>query len=332
MIFVFVTAAIAADEAAASGAASKAPIEDVDEDLADAMFRDLEGHDPPLSPSPSPGSGSVAGVGAGGAVQRVGLVLDHHYLEVAAKQSALATTWDPTTLITAIQSQLSTALAAESPSRVRPVLDIVECHAADSLLTGGAEYSAKGKLHQRLTEAGFTMHCSPNKSAAKRCAGHDSAVRSGGQGATDVDVVVCLFDLAGAFGRGDIDQSAMDIDQSAIDHIILVGPDSDYRPALEYLLRRGPPQLRIWVVADSRAPSKDGGTGSGGAMQQRYRQWLLDEPRAGILSLPNVIDALAKKSGKQVRVGCCLVYIFRRLIDLSLIAGTHDGPSAAGGC
>ena len=122
-------------------------VEEDEDELADAMFRDLEGHDP--EPEPAAVSGPA---------QRVGLVLDHHYLEVAAKQSALATNWDPTTLITAIQAQLSTALAAESASGAAPLLDMVECHAADSLLTGGAEHSAKGKLHQRLTEAGFTMH------------------------------------------------------------------------------------------------------------------------------------------------------------------------------
>jgi hypothetical protein len=152
---------------------------DGEEDLADAMFRDLEGH-VPASPVPQQSPGAAV-------AQRVGLVVDHHYLEVAAKQSALATNWDPRTLITAIHAQLSAALADESPTP--PPLEVVECHAADSLLSGGAEFSAKGKLHQRLTDAGFTMHCSPNKSAAKRSSGHDSAVRSGGQGATDVDVV-----------------------------------------------------------------------------------------------------------------------------------------------
>ena len=83
---------------------------------------------------------------------------------------------------------------------------------------------------------------------------------------------------------------------------VLVGPDSDYRPALEYLLRRGPPALRIWVVADA-GPDRAGGTGRGGGdgtMQSRYRQWLISEPRAGILSLPNVLETLARKSGKTV--------------------------------
>jgi hypothetical protein len=178
---------------------------------------------------------------------------------------------------------------AEDPSGQPPLLEIVQCHAADSLLRQQEKLSAKGRLHTRLEDAGFTMHCSPNKSSKPRADGSRAA---GGQGATDVDVVVILFDLAGAF----VDASTRDSDGPQCDHIVLVGGDSDFRPALEYLLRRGPPAIRLWVVADARCS----GRRNDATMQSRYSDWLSSEPRAGILSLPKVLEALARDSGKTV--------------------------------
>ena len=272
-------------------------------DLADLVFLDLEGPQPepevwePCTPLAQRVATDakigppqrVAQTKASAEPQRVAIVLDHHHLEVAAKQRALATHWDPVALISAIQDQLSTALAAEDPDGQPPLLEVVQCHAADSLLGQQAKLSAKGRLHTRLKDAGFTMHCSPNKSSKPRADGSRAA---GGQGATDVDVVVILFDLAGAFA----DTRTRDASGDRCDHIVLVGGDSDFRPALEYLIRRGPPALRIWVVADAR--SSDGRNDN--TMQSRYCQWLSSEPRAGILSLPRVLEALARDSGKTV--------------------------------
>ena len=48
------------------------------------------------------------------AAGRVGLVLDHHYLEVAAKQSALATQWEPSDLVEAVREELARALREEA--------------------------------------------------------------------------------------------------------------------------------------------------------------------------------------------------------------------------
>jgi hypothetical protein len=146
--------------------------------------------------------------------QRVGIVLDHHHLEVSAKQRALATSWDPAVLVTTIRDQLSAALAAETRADPPP-LEVVQCHAADSLLVSQQEkLSAKGRLHTRLEEAGFQMHCSPNKTSKPRADGTRTA---GGQGATDVDVVVVLFDLAGAFAASTDSESTP---TPPIDHIV----------------------------------------------------------------------------------------------------------------
>lgn len=256
-------------------------------DLADLIYLDLEGPEPEPEVQTDDGS-EHASTAPPVCRQRVGIVLDHHHLEVAAKQRALATHWDPLTLVSAIQDQLTAALAAEDPDGSPPMLEVVQCHAADSLLVSQTEkLSAKGRLHTRLEDAGFTMHCSPNKSSKPRA---DGSRLAGGQGATDVDVVVILFDLAGAFA----DQQ--DIDVHRCDHIVLVGGDSDFRPALEYLVRCGPPALRIWVVADVR--SADGRNDA--TMQSRYCQWLSSEPRTGILSLSKVLEVLARHGGKTV--------------------------------
>jgi hypothetical protein len=257
-------------------------------DLADLVFLDLEGEPapddpqrvaPPPIPQPEPERQP----------QHIGIVLDHHHLEIAAKQQALATHWDPTALVSAILDQLSAALLLEDPDGPPPLLEVVQCHAADSLLRQQEKLSAKGRLHSRLEDAGFTMHCSPNKTSKPRA---DGSRVAGGQGATDVDVVVILFDLAGAFTNS----STQDTDGPACDHIVLVGGDSDFRPALEYLLRRGPSGLRFWVVADARSS----GRRNDATMQSRYSEWLSSEPRAGILSLPKILEALARDSGKTV--------------------------------
>ena len=105
-------------------------------------------------------------------------------------------------------------------------------------------------------------------------------------------MVVCLFNLAGAFAG-----------EASVEHIVLVASDSDYRPALEYILQRGPASLRLWVLADGR-PRQEGaeahGVDGGGQMRAGYRSWLRDTPRAGILSLPRTMEALGRKSGKTV--------------------------------
>ena len=241
---------------------------------------------------------AVAPTESQAAAGRVGLVLDHHYLEVAAKQSALATQWEPSDLVEAVREELARALREEAagegegdaaaPAELE--LSVVELHAADSLLRGADAHTAKARLHQRLQDSGFTLHRSPNKTR-QRLTG-DGRKLAPTQGATDIDVVVCLFNLAGAFAG-----------EASVEHIVLVASDSDYRPALEYILRRGPASLRLWVLADGR-PRQEGaeahGVDGGGQMRAGYRSWLRDTPRAGILSLPRTMEALGRKSGKTV--------------------------------
>ena len=202
--------ALFAELSALQDAGSQAP-EDASAamDLASLVFFDLEGgeqHMPEPQPEPELESQPQP--------QRVGIVLDHHHLEVSAKQRALATSWDPAVLVTTIRDQLSAALAAETRADPPP-LEVVQCHAADSLLVSQQEkLSAKGRLHTRLEEAGFQMHCSPNKTSKPRADGTRTA---GGQGATDVDVVVVLFDLAGAFAASTDSESTP---TPPIDHIV----------------------------------------------------------------------------------------------------------------
>jgi hypothetical protein len=90
-------------------------------DLADLVFLDLEGEPSPaddpqpsfqqppvsLTPQPEPERREP---------QRVGIVLDHHHLEVAAKQQALATHWEPTALVSAIEDQLSGGGGSQWPA------------------------------------------------------------------------------------------------------------------------------------------------------------------------------------------------------------------------
>ena len=246
------------------------------------------------------GAPAAAPPGPQAAAGRVGLVLDHHYLEVAAKQSALATQWEPSDLVEAVREELTRALreeAAAAPGEgegaaaaADPGLSVVELHAADSLLRGADAHTAKARLHQRLQDSGFTLHRSPNKTRQRPTG--DGRKLAPTQGATDIDVVVCLFNLAGAFAG-----------EASVEHIVLVASDSDYRPALEYILQRGPASLRLWVLADGR-PRQEGaeahGVDGGGQMRAGYRSWLRDTPRAGILSLPRTMEALGRKSGKTV--------------------------------
>ena len=96
---------------------------------------------------------------------------------------------------------------------------------------GGESPSAppggKARLHAALREAGYTMVLSANKGSGAR-----------GQGATDVDVACCCYEVAGAFAAAPVATS-----------LVLVGGDSDFRPALSRVLSARP-EMEAAVVAD----------------------------------------------------------------------------------
>eukprot|EP00947_MAST-08B_sp_MAST-8B-sp1_P005500 g5500.t1 len=262
---------------------------------------------------------AVADEAAAPPPQSAALVLDLHFVEVMAKQRSLPPLkcWGVPDLVAAMETTLAGRLGEGAKVVIPPELR----HAADSALPGerlgsgweassdpptqsskemaaaaaaaaapspsrssggrrgGDDGSTKRRLHRQLEATGFAMHLSPNKTARKA----DGQMQ---QGATDIDVTTVLFHCAGAFEKEAA--AAAGDDGRRPRHIILAGPDSDYRPAIKYILERGPPNVHFWVCGDSDT------------MQRSYSEWLEQMPRASVLSLRAIAGFLHRVAGKQI--------------------------------
>ena len=107
----------------------------------------------------------------------LGVVLDLHYLQIAASSYSLQTTWSV--------SALEEALLACCGGGVITVRYACDSEHADS--EASARGHGKASLHRQLEAAGYELSLSPSKKM------------SGAQGATDVDVACSIYDVAGAF-------------------------------------------------------------------------------------------------------------------------------------
>ena len=136
----------------------------------------------------------------------IGVVLDLHYLQITASSFSLQTDWS--------LPDFEQALVAACGGGT-----IVQRFACDAALDEHGEQHNHGKaaLHARLRRAGYELVLSPGKGVTK------SGQR--GQGATDVDVAVCIFDVAGAFAQAPRART-----------LALVAGDSDFKPALVRVL------------------------------------------------------------------------------------------------
>ena len=112
----------------------------------------------------------------------IGVVLDLHYLQITASSFSLQTDWS--------LPDFEQALVAACGGGT-----IVQRFACDAALDEHGEQHNHGKaaLHARLRRAGYELVLSPGKGVTKN--------GQRGQGATDVDVAVCIFDVAGAFAQ-----------------------------------------------------------------------------------------------------------------------------------
>eukprot|EP00756_Hemistasia_phaeocysticola_P009687 Hpha_TRINITY_DN14941_c2_g13::TRINITY_DN14941_c2_g13_i1::g.143533::m.143533 len=189
-------------------------------------------------------------------VTRIGVVLDLHYVEVQAKQFALKTSWSPTELEGALERSLNGMVV----QRVACDSDPLDWHTG----VGEKQVSGKRGLHQRLAEEGYDMRLSPLKRVPK-------GMRAT-QGATDIDVCVSVYKMAGAFKE-----------EPEVDCICLFAGDSDFRPLVQTLLdsRRESHGMRCVVVA------------AGESMRGEYREWLRTYPGAEMLELTDVLQKVA---------------------------------------
>ena len=181
----------------------------------------------------------------------IGVVLDLHYLQITASSFSLQTDWS--------LPDFEQALVAACGGGT-----IVQRFACDAALDEHGEQHNHGKaaLHARLRRAGYELVLSPGKGVTK------SGQR--GQGATDVDVAVCIFDVAGAFAQAPRART-----------LALVAGDSDFKPAL----------VRVLAEHGSAATAAARGEGAGGAgagagalracvvadrtyMSARYLEWI----------------------------------------------------------
>ena len=195
----------------------------------------------------------------------IGVVLDLHYLQITASSFSLQTDWS--------LPDFEEALVAACGGGT-----IVQRFACDAALDEHGEQHNHGKaaLHARLRRAGYELVLSPGKGVTK------SGQR--GQGATDVDVAVCIFDVAGAFARAPRART-----------LALVAGDSDFKPALvRVLAEHGSAATAAAAAGEDVLHSDDaGGEGMGGAgagagagalracvvadrtyMSARYLQWI----------------------------------------------------------
>jgi hypothetical protein len=193
----------------------------------------------------------------------IGVVLDLHYLQITASSFSLQTDWS--------LPDFEEALVAACGGGT-----IVQRFACDAALDEHGEQHNHGKaaLHARLRRAGYELVLSPGKGVTK------SGQR--GQGATDVDVAVCIFDVAGAFAPAPRART-----------LALVAGDSDFKPALvRVLAEHGSAATAAAAAGEALLDGADaGGEGVGGAgahggalracvvadrtyMSARYLQWI----------------------------------------------------------
>ena len=188
----------------------------------------------------------------------IGVVLDLHYLQITASSFSLQTDWS--------LPDFEEALVAACGGGT-----IVQRFACDAALDEYGEQHNHGKaaLHARLRRAGYELVLSPGKGVTK------SGQR--GQGATDVDVAVCIFDVAGAFAKAPRAHT-----------LALVAGDSDFKPALVRVLAEHGSAATA-AAAASGADADGEGMGGAGAdagalracvvadrtyMSARYLQWI----------------------------------------------------------
>eukprot|EP01062_Namystynia_karyoxenos_P004335 TRINITY_DN11531_c0_g1_i1.p1 TRINITY_DN11531_c0_g1~~TRINITY_DN11531_c0_g1_i1.p1 ORF type:complete len:763 (+),score=176.92 TRINITY_DN11531_c0_g1_i1:79-2289(+) len=190
-------------------------------------------------------------------VARIGVVLDLHYLEIAAKQFSLKTSWDPTALEVALERILSGMVSARIAADSSPI--------ATSHDPGQEKWvSGKQRLHERLEKCDYDLRISPGKRVVRGAAPV--------QGATDVDICVAVNRLAGAFA-----------DAPQVDVICLIAGDSDFRPLMEAVLeaRHESVGLRCAVVA------------IGNTLRHEYREWLVSTAGVEFVELTEVLQCVA---------------------------------------
>lgn len=124
------------------------------------------------------------------------IVLDTHYLSVAAKAFSVRSGWS----VSSFEASLVSACGGGR---------VVARYACDSAAAPAAspQAAASHALHDALRAAGYTVVLSPPKA-------------SGMQGATDIDVACCMFRCAGAFA-----------DAPLADTLVLVAGDAEYAHA-----------------------------------------------------------------------------------------------------
>ncbi|KAL3918656.1 MAG: hypothetical protein SGPRY_005928 [Prymnesium sp.] len=202
----------------------------------------------------------------------IGIVIDLHYLQVAASAFSLATAWSVPAFEKAVRracggGRITLRIACDSchhddeSDAGKPPPDgyvckhckvaghwLRDCPRSDSnspstraISPGGGKHSTFGKarLHSALREAGYRLVLSPNKAMTNV------------QGATDVDVACSIFEMAGAFAPCPIVQKA-----------VLVAGDADFKPVVSAVLSARQEELSVSVVAERSL------------LSHRYFEWL----------------------------------------------------------
>ena len=222
--------------------------------------------------------GSASGRGGGGALPAgasIGIIIDLHYLQVAASTFSLSTTWSvadfEAALVAACGGGPVTCRFACDSEMNRGVFANAGWGKGGG--KGGGKGSGKGggkngspfksehgkkRLHAQLTAAGYTLVTSPNKGSGAR-----------GQGATDIDVAVCLFEAAGAFAEAPVART-----------LALVAGDADFRPALARVAAARP-ELRLAVVAQRTI------------LARHYAAWVAAQPQLAHVELSALLGVVA---------------------------------------
>lgn len=189
----------------------------------------------------------------------IGVVLDLHYLQITASTFSLQTDWS----LPDFEEALVVSCGGGR---------ITHRCACDAALDAHADAGhGKAALHARLRAAGYELVLSPGKGVVK------NGVR--GQGATDVDVAVAIFEVAGAFAP-----------EPRARTLALVAGDADFKPALSRVLAArgsgggdasGDGQLRVCVVAERSF------------MGARYLDWIDGNADIDFVQLERLLGAMA---------------------------------------
>ena len=168
----------------------------------------------------------------------IGVILDMHYLEVCAKQFSLKTAWDVQALETQIQQRLGNVITERILADSSPTDSKEETR--DDTATP-SPMKTKSKLHSRLGAHGYELKFSPNKRTpfVNNC-----GISVPQQGATDTCITVALFKLAGAFSS-----------QRPVECIALVAGDSDFQPAIEFIIANV--RVHVYVIATATSLRKE---------------------------------------------------------------------------